>query len=158
MQLERNGFTLMEMVFAIAIAAALMAVAIYKLNAMTMKARIAGTVADLQYYEKAAIMFYGANGRWPKDGTPSNFQAEFKKYLDGPMQKKVPPIGGQYDWNGEFKYGNVEAGISIIFANKASYPTEVCRRIDATIDDGNLATGKVRTFSDRVLQLELDAK
>lgn len=154
----RRAFSLMELVIVMMVLAILTTIAVPSFQRASRSAKINATITDIEQFEKAAWMVRGATGVWPRDSTPSVFPKDFRGYLDTKAFAKTPPIGGEYDWNSEAKYGNVQAGISVYFDNQRDVPLADFLEIDRRLDDGNLATGRVFLYQKKVLQVMLEVK
>ena len=121
-----TGFTLIELVVAIAIIAILAAVITPNAFKTIEKAKIARVTADIKNIKTAATSYYSDVGLWPPDVCPQedpgfidpdnyqtrccgsrydlqppNYQTIISTNWDGPYLEKFPfptPWGGSYDW------------------------------------------------------------
>lgn len=152
---RRPGFTLVELVLIVLVLGIIAATAGPRVSRFRESAGIKAAATHLLSVEKAAQHFYAQNGRWPNDVPRATFPSDFAGYLSATAFTSPSPIGGDYDWNGEGRFGDVYAGVSIHFGSPAEFPAGKCVAIDTLLDDGNLNTGRVKSFNGQVLQLEL---
>lgn len=95
---------------------------------------------DFRVYANAFQTYVFENGAWPADNLPGQIPPEMTGWLSGFDQPSA--LNGQWDW--EYSASSVTAGISHRLNNA---DPKVLRRVDTILDDGDLTTGRVRSFS-----------
>ena len=88
------------------------------------------------------------NGTWAPDGNGNDLPATVEPYLEDTAWFEDPPTGGYWDWEAD-RFG-FKAAIGL---SPAQNMPEVFVKLDAILDDGNLATGEFRKASDRYLYI-----
>jgi len=76
-------------------------------------------------------------GSWAPDGIGKALPPTVAPYFEGSTWYEPPIPGGWYDW--EYDRAGFKASISLAY--ERDYP-EVFVKVDALLDDGNLATGE----------------
>jgi prepilin-type N-terminal cleavage/methylation domain-containing protein len=125
-KMRKQGFTLIEVIIAIAIIAILASVVAPKAFKAIEKAKVTRVSADMRSVKAAATSYYSDVGLWPPDVCPqedpgfidpdnyqnrccgqnynylpANYQTVISTNWDGPYLEKFPfptPWGGSYDW------------------------------------------------------------
>jgi len=139
-----RGFTLLELMIAIAIIGGLAAIAIPNYIRYLKKARISRMVSTLKNFEKGFINYAIDVGDFPNDSDivlPD--MPTMGRYINPLEWEKPTPLGGRYNWEGPDNHPY--AGISVI---EATAPQEDFRLLDSMFDDGDLSTGKFRLTPD----------
>lgn len=92
----------------------------------------------------SALETYGAeNHRYPADVNRGVVPPGLAPYLDPTLDWRAnTPIGGQWDW--DFGVFGVTAALSVVTPNIS---IAELLEIDASYDDGNLATGRFRQIA-----------
>lgn len=133
-----RGFTLIELMIAVAIIALLALMAVPAFARARQRTRIAKFMNALRVATGAFDQYATEHaGSYPPDVnrgiTPAGMQSYFGDKLDWTAPT---PIGGNWDWDVDV-FG-VKAGVSIV---NSSLSDSEMKQIDAEIDDGNLNTG-----------------
>ena len=139
-QLDCKGFTLIELMIAIAIIGILAAIAIPNFVNYRKKAKIAGAAADIKNFEKGFIAYALCEGDFPNDShivLPD--LPRMAEYINPSVWGKTTALGGTYNWEGPDGYPY--AGISIF---EATAPQGDLELLDSMLDDGDLTQGKFR--------------
>jgi len=138
-----RGFSLLELMIAIAIIGGLAAIAIPNYLSYRKKAKISHMVSTLKNFEKGFINYAIDVGDFPNDSDivlPD--MPTMGRYIN-PLEWREPtPLGGTYNWEGPDNHPY--AGISVF---EATAPQEDFRLLDRMFDDGDLNTGKFRLTS-----------
>jgi prepilin-type N-terminal cleavage/methylation domain-containing protein len=136
------GFTLVELMIVVAIVGLLSAVAVPGFLRAGQTAQSNRFASDIRVACDAFIQFAAENGRYPPDCTPGVMPPGMASYLKKVSWDEPTAVGGSWDWDqGVF---GVLAGVSVY---QPSASAAQMQRIDAIIDDGDLATGVFRARS-----------
>ncbi len=137
--MNNKGFTLVEIMIAVAIIALLASIALPSLRKARLSTQNAKFENDLRIARDAFEMLVTFSGTYPGDETPGVLPAEVQSYL--PRFKWTAPtsIGGQWDW--DFEQFGYRAGVSVHLPDRDA---GAMLDIDRIIDDGNLLTGSFR--------------
>ncbi|WOO42081.1 type II secretion system protein [Rubellicoccus peritrichatus] len=133
----RSAFTLVEMmilVVIIGLLAVLAMPALEKAREGSYKSRLTN---DFRQFKGAFETYALDTGEWPADGGPGTLPVVMDGYVAADKFEDPTIMDGQWDWDGPGAFG-FEAGITVVGSNA---DTEFLRRLDATLDDGNLGTG-----------------
>jgi len=169
--MNRQSFTLLELIVVIAIIAILAAIIAPNAFRAIEKAKVSRAVRDFKTIKNAAAALYANTGRWPINYNPSAPCSGAKlgstpllvdpgwPAWDGPyLEKDFPhPWGGIYsfiwpDYGGDPNVYDLVLSIEDnCYPHPAAglgcgVPTESERKIDRMVDDGNLTTGAVRKY------------
>lgn len=141
----QKGFTLIEVLIVIAIVGLMSSVSITATSTIREKARVSKTASNMLTLAKAAELVYDQTGTVPctysaSAGTWDDTQEvlQFQTIVNWPRSNAY---GGVFLWSGASIAGQPYA----IMAN--NIPVESAVAIDASIDDGSLSTGRVRSIS-----------
>ncbi|MEO0801194.1 MAG: prepilin-type N-terminal cleavage/methylation domain-containing protein [Cyanobacteria bacterium J06642_2] len=132
------GFTLVELLVAVAIASVLSSVAVPTFLRSVQRARIAAVAKDLDGFAAGVQSYALLNGGYPPDNH-NDYPPGTEGYLNTAAFNLETPIGGRYNWEGPDLPSNDGAGIAL-FASPAS--VDVLEALDGMLDDGDLATGR----------------
>ena len=133
------AFTLVEMMIVVAVVGLLAAIAIPSFVRARETATTGRFAADIRIARDAFIEYSADNGKYPPDTMPGVVPNGMADYLRRMPWTKPTAIGGQWDWdNAQFA---VKAGVSVY---QPTAPRDQLKRLDATIDDGDLSTGSFR--------------
>jgi type IV pilus assembly protein PilA len=140
----KRGFTIVELIIAIAIIGILSMIAIPNLLTYRDKAKLVLIASDLRNFRGAFIAYVSENGCYPPDShtdAPYHLKNGYgtEDYLPINAWMATPPWGGFYNWEGPNTYPY--AGISL-YGTTASEALMVS--LDAILDNGNVNSGSFR--------------
>jgi type IV pilus assembly protein PilA len=139
-RLAIQGFTLIEVLVVIVTIGILVAIAVPNYARYRQRAKIAGAVSDLKYFEKGFIAYAIEEGNFPDDS--HNVLPDLPKmsvFIDPAIFDRETPLGGRYNWEGPDVYPY--AGIALF---QATAPQHDLALLDHMLDDGNLFQGRFR--------------
>jgi prepilin-type N-terminal cleavage/methylation domain-containing protein len=144
-----RGFSLIEIMMALAIGSIAIAVAIPKVKKAEASSRATIVVADLRTFAAAFEAYAQEHGSWPAEVAAGVMPTEMSDRLGSTGWLRVTPLGGQYNWEADQMHGGVRYRAAICISETASAPLvvneELWLEMDRLIDDGNLSTGNFRT-------------
>ena len=132
-----EGFTLLELLVAVAIIGILAALAVPAYSVYKARANVASTAADLRGFASGFWAYTVDNEDFPDD-TNLVLPPGMEIFIEPSVWNRGPAIGGQYNWEGPSFYPY--AGISIM--NPPS--NDILRSLDKALDDGDLTRGRFR--------------
>lgn len=144
--MQREGFSLVEMLMVTAVIALLCAIAVPSYIYYTERKMLMEYGSQLRLYVQAFELYKMEEGDYPPDGTPSSVVPGMADYFEAVRVDRAGsdwvhdrPLGGQWDW--DMNQFGFTAGISV-------YAPTIGRKnmiiLDQLIDDGNVATGRFR--------------
>lgn len=126
----------------VAIIALLAVVALPSLLRARERTRQAKFLNALRVATGAFETYAAEHGNYPPDVNRGVVPAGMQSYFGAKFDWTAPtPIGGNWDWEGNV-FG-IKAGVSVVSPGETP---EQMLEIDATYDDGDLATGAFRDF------------
>lgn len=131
---RRRGFTLVEIMVAVVIIGLLAAMAVPAFQRVRERSQATRMVNDLRQYADAYQRYALENGAWPPVGGVASAPAGMEAYLPATYENPTP-FGGGYTWSGN--------SARLRLADSAATDA-LMQRVDALLDDGNLATGDFR--------------
>jgi len=140
----RGAFSLVEIVIVLVIIGVIGAIAVPRLTRGTQHAARNAFIHDLRLFVRAAELYTFEQGAPPPDGGTGELpNAAFGEYVVAESFERDTPIGGQ--WDTEFKdAGGVTSAIGVHFMTGRSRGDDYMARLDAELDDGDLAAGRFR--------------
>ena len=141
---RRAAFSLVELLVVIVVIGILAAVVIPNTISAGDTARVTATMEDLNSLVKAVENYRNKTGKWPRNAANGTMPTELSEYFtkSNPFQKTVP-IGGLYDYDGSTS----NHGPRIRIVGSPGNPiadVATLTELDEQIDDGSLATGRMR--------------
>ena len=115
----------------------LAAIAIPSYQRVRLRSQATSIAENLRTYAHAFEVYATETGQWPPDKLPSQTPPEMEGRLS--RFERLSPLGGRWDW--EYNASGVTAGVS---HRLAGVNNKLLLTIDEVLDDGNLATGRVR--------------
>jgi type II secretory pathway pseudopilin PulG len=114
-------------------------------------ARVAATAEDLRTISDAVERYRNSSGRWPRDVNRAAMPPELESIFGraNPFDKSAA-VGGVFDYEGPTASRGPRLSIRPGPANPVG-PESMLRELDEFMDDGNLATGRIR-MSGAILQ------
>ena len=140
---KRKGFTLIELVIVVAIIGLLASLVIPAFGHAIDDAEVTVFIKDLRTYTEAAGVYMAKTNDYLPAAAPGTVPPGWAEYIEIDKWTSPTPIGGA--WDIEFNTYGIISGIGVDFAARGEDRTDAyMRRIDRTLDDGNLATGRFR--------------
>lgn len=139
----KKGFTLIELLVAVVVIGLMAAMAIPTFLKVTRNSKAAAVASDINTLAKASETYIMESGQWPPDTTTGVFPSELAGYFSARFFETNTPMGGQWDYE-QFDSG-VTSAVGVV---SPTLPEEDITKVDALIDDGNLATGQFRKIDD----------
>jgi prepilin-type N-terminal cleavage/methylation domain-containing protein len=138
----RRGFTLIELIAVIVVLAILAGVAIPRYIDYSVRAAASADAATLKVLSRAVLAYHRDTSQWPADELWSTTPAVLQPYLSSQAFAQTPALGGSWDYNNWIAAGwTPPVNIAMMPPFATTFPADRLTRLDATIDDGNLATG-----------------
>lgn len=107
----------------------------------TRNAKVMRTASDLRHFSNAFDTYNLANGSYPADTYPGEMPANMDGIMPYQFTAKTP-LGGNWDW--DRKQFGTEAAVSI-YNNRLTVDIVYSWvRLDKTLDDGYLGSGRMR--------------
>ena len=172
--MRQRAFTLIELIVVIAIIAILASIIAPNAFRAIEKSKIARIVEDSKVVKTAAYAMYGDTGLWPGSNWPDDptdplynaaqgegfvfkgTNVKMPDSWDGPYISKWPinPWGGQYwwDYNEVDQNGDVIGQEHVLWLDNSQsntgkrIPFSAQLKIDQTLDDGNLSSGRIQVW------------
>lgn len=139
----RGAFSLVELVIVLVIIGVIGAIAIPRLSRSTGHAARNAFIQDLKLFVRAAELYAFEQGAPLPDGITGELPNKaFGQYVVAETYERDTPIGGQ--WDTEFKDSGVASALGVHFMTGRSRDDGYMARLDARIDDGDLAAGRFR--------------
>ena len=83
-------------------------------------------------------------GYYPPDTASGTFDSELEGYVSEEFFELTSPLGGKWD----FEWNDLGGVWSAVGVSGSTIGDDVFRKVDDTIDDGNLGSGFFRKFGD----------
>ena len=139
-----SGFTLIELLVVVAILGILASVAVVATRESILKAKVSAAAGDLRTFKSGFINYTSDHGQFPPD---SHLDAPYHLASGSGAEHYIPVdrwvsetvLGGNYNWEGPDSYPY--AGVSVF---KPTASAAVFAQLDATLDDGDVGTGRFR--------------
>jgi len=141
------GFTMIEIMIVVTIIGILAVIAIPYVREARRQAQSTSFLNDLRLISSGTFEYYATDrGGFPPDAAPGVEPSGIGEFLPKRFDwTEQTDIGGRWDWDRaadkDSKIHGCYAGISVYRPNRT---VEDMRKIDATLDDGDLATGVFR--------------
>ncbi|AOS43787.1 Type II secretion system protein G precursor [Lacunisphaera limnophila] len=142
----RRGFTLVEIMVAIALIGMLAALAIPAFQRTQRASRNARVLNDIRVFSEAFEIYNTQNGGWPDGAAPGvvpTLPITLADNLRATSWQGQTGFGGQWQWDNALASAG-DAGICIIGFN---CDDNQLSELDTKIDDGNLGTGRFQKTS-----------
>ena len=131
-----NGaFTLVEIMVVVVIIGLLATIAVAAFRRIRERTLVSRYVNDFRQFESAFSRYCAETGQWPAPASAGTIPAGMAGYLTASFTE-ASPMGGHYQWSGP----------SATVVLRGSQATDaLMQRVDAALDDGDLATGEFIT-------------
>jgi prepilin-type N-terminal cleavage/methylation domain-containing protein len=140
---RRAGFTLVEIMIAVAIIGLLAALGLPSILRARQESRASLQLNELRILDDAFQQYAMANVGFPDaTWTPGVVPAGMASYFPGTIWTRTPPAGGAYAWK---KTTTASGGTRYYISLVGNVDARVWSLVDQRIDDGDPSTGKVLT-------------
>jgi type IV pilus assembly protein PilA len=137
---------LVELMIVVVIIGLLAAMAIPAFQRVQQATLINRAVNDFRVFSQGFESYNSLNGGWPPNASPGAVPSGMSKdFKEDTWAANPNVIGGRWNW--DINKNGIRASLSVSGFN---LDDDQLTKIDARLDDGNLSTGLVRKFSDRV--------
>jgi type II secretion system protein G len=133
---RRHAFTLVEIMVVVVIVGLLAGIAVPTYLHLVSNAKASRFVSDLRTFAGAFETYALEHGAWPPDANRGIVPSGMSGELVDATWKNRNSLGGQWDW--DYRQNGYTAAITTI---EVAADDNEMEKIDAMIDDGNLATG-----------------
>lgn len=137
-----NAFTLIEILIVVIVLGILASIAIPSIQASREETANHTFATNIRYACGPIQMYNFRNGAYPPDRNPGEYPAGLEHALGGMDWTGTTPIGGQWDW--DYNVFGITAAVSV---HGPDNDTDQMAKIDAILDNGNLANGAFRIRS-----------
>lgn len=134
-----KGFTLVELMVVVTIIGLMASIAIPAYTHSRNSATASRTANDFRQFTDLFQMQNLAAGDWPEDGYPATVPAGMESQLTGTSWQSRTSLGGLWDYD----YG-VYGSTAAVAIDSFTANAETLKILDNLIDDGDLATGRLR--------------
>ncbi len=143
---NRNGFTLMEVLIVVLILGVLAATVIAQFAGATDDAQRTAFIASGRIFREQAKHFQLDNGVYPEDASSGSLPQGFGYYVQEDKWVGGTPIGGV--WDAERDSFGLTSSIGVHFNGLGETRDDAyMQQIDAAMDDGDLDTGSFRKIA-----------
>lgn len=141
-EVNKKGFTLVEIMIVVGIIAVLCALALPSFLKARLNSRASAEKNDLRILEAAFQLYAMEHHGFPAaTWTPGVLPTGMSAYVKGDIWSQPSPIGGSYAWKLNGTSGVTNYYISL----SGGVDQEAWDILDKDLDDGNPATGKIIT-------------
>jgi prepilin-type N-terminal cleavage/methylation domain-containing protein len=148
---RRQGYTLVEIMVVVVIIGVLAALAVPALQRTQRASRNSRMINDFRVFTQAFEIYNTQNGGWPDGAAPGvmpTLPTSIADTLRAASWQGATAWGGLWQWDNALASGG-DAGICVIGFNCTD---PQLAELDAKLDDGNLATGRLqKTSATRVI-------
>ena len=128
---RRKAFTLVEIMVVVVVIGLLAAIAMAAFQRVREVSNASRYANDFRQFESAFQRYATEFGQWPPNALPGLVPAGMSGYLPASFTN-TSPMGGNYQWTGPSCY---------ILLRNSNATDAVMRRVDATLDNGDLNSG-----------------
>lgn len=140
-----KGFTLVEIMIVVAIIGLLAAIAVPSYRRIRINSLAARTANDLRVYTSAFQRFNLEYGYWPPASDPGVLPEGMDDHINRKLFETQNPLGTMWKWE---VYDHV-VGLGM---DPPASALAVLERVDSSIDDGSLGSGRLRIQSGSLAQ------
>ena len=142
-----GGFSLVEVMIAVAIVSFLAMMAVPAVSRLKNKARASATAHDLRVFEAAFQGYASEKGVFPTTSDPGQLPPEMVDRIQAEAWAKISPVGGHYAWAHNQVFNGVPCAAAITITptpdSALVNDADQLEALDRMIDDGNLGTGSL---------------
>ena len=138
----RAGFTMVEIMFVVALIALLATIAIPAFVKARRRSQNAAFVSDVRIADHAFQQRSLEAGGFPPDANTGVMPDGMADYLANMRWANITPLGGEWDWHPDVD--GVGSGVRVV---GASADDNRMTEVDVLIDDGDLSTGLFRKLA-----------
>jgi len=140
-----GGFTLVEIMIAVAIIGIIATMAIPAFVKARTKSSQTAFINDLRIFSDAADYYALDTGNYFEDSATGVLPTGLSDFIDNHTWTRRTPIGGQ--WDSEFLDTGITSGLGVHFLADPNPGDSFMTQIDREYDDGNLASGSFRKIA-----------
>ena len=140
---KKAGFTLLEIMLVVGVIGIMLMIAVPNFLKARNTSQTIRFVSDLRAIESAYLQYSFQHFAFPPDAAPGIVPAGMSDYLARIDWDKTTTLGGNWDWSPDI----AGFGHAVRLVN-SSVTDETMEIADRRIDDGNLATGSFRIYTD----------
>lgn len=141
---RKVGFTLVEIMTAVALIGILSSLAVPTIHSVRSKAQNSALMNDLRTFESAFLLYHMESGQWPEDRNRATLPPEMDGYIPSGSFTRQTPIGGHYDWDPSTS-GSLPGGIGAAVSVRGHQARAAqLESLVKSLSGGSTNTGQIR--------------
>lgn len=142
-----SGFSLIELLVVVVILGVLATIVVPQFAGASAASNQTVFATNVREYAKAAELYRFDTGSYLEDASSGVMPSGFDPYVNAAKWQAPTPIGGV--WDSEFEdLGGVTSAVGVHFDGTGTSRGDLyMAEIDRILDDGDLATGRFRSFA-----------